>query len=373
MGGNGGTGGAGGDGFACGCELGDGGVGGTGGSPGAGGNGGNGGVGGTGGAGATIIVSLPWNHPGVTTLNGGGAGGRGGDPGANGLSGNPGAGGAPGIGASGCAMKAPDGIAGNLGQPSMDGLGGSPGAFGQQGGNGPPAQINRRTKPSAGGGGGVQPNPCLNGATISPSGAGAFTTGPGPSVNPTCSPIIIDTEGEGFHLTSAADGVKFDIAGDGHPVQIAWTAIGSRNAFLALDRGDGTISSGKDLFGNFTIQDASRHPNGFLALAEFDEPDQGGNGDGIIDERDAVFSKLRLWIDENHDGIAQSNELHALPELGIYSLSLQFFESKRVDQYGNAFRYKAQVNPGKKRDQRDRTEAGEVGRWAYDVFFTVRN
>src|ERR1700694_6046081 len=57
-----------------------------------------------------------------------------------------------------------------------------------------------------------------------------------------CSPIIIDTEGEGFHLTSAADGVMFDIRGDRHPVHIAWTAQGSRNAFLALDRnGDGII------------------------------------------------------------------------------------------------------------------------------------
>jgi hypothetical protein len=264
-------------------------------------------------------------------------------------------------------MKAADGIVGNIGPVSNDGVGGSPGAFGPAGQNGPMAQITRRTRTTADGGGGgcgATCNPCLNGATASP--IGAFT-----SPAPTCSPIIIDTESEGFHLTSAQDGVMFDIAGNGHPVKIAWTAIGSHNAFLALDQGDGKISSGKDLFGNFTAQDASRHPNGFLALAEFDEPDQGGNGDGIIDERDAVFPKLRLWIDENHDGIAQSNELHPLPELGIYSLSLQYFESQKVDQYGNSFRYKAQVNPGAKRDRRDKAESAEVGRWAYDVFFVT--
>jgi hypothetical protein len=77
------------------------------------------------------------------------------------------------------------------------------------------------------------------------------------------SPIIIDTTGKGFHLTSAADGVMFDISGDGHPVKLAWTAADSGNAWLALDRNhDGKIGSGKELFGNFTAQPKSSDPNG---------------------------------------------------------------------------------------------------------------
>src|SRR5437016_10499809 len=152
--------------------------------------------------------------------------------------------------------------------------------------------------PPAGGGGGGEA--CGNGAgnTGGPTALGDGSssdagTGCGPGAG---SPIIIDTEGEGFLLTSAADGVIFDIRGDGHPVRIAWTAPGSHNAFLVLDRdGDGKISNGKELFGNFTTQDPSKHHNGFLALAEFDEPDQGGNSDGVIDEHDAIFPKLRSW------------------------------------------------------------------------------
>ena len=209
------------------------------------------------------------------------------------------------------------------------------------------------------------PNPCLNGATASP-GSGAFTS-PGPGTSPTCSPIIVDTHGEGFPLTSAGAGVKFDITGTGQPVQLAWTERGSHDAFLALPGPDGLVHNGKELFGNFTPQPASENPNGFLALAEFDKHENGGNGDGIIDERDAVFSRLRLWIDENHDGICQVDELHTLPELSVFSLALEYRESRRTDDFGNQFRYKAKVNPDPADGESD------VGRWAYDVFLTTTN
>ena len=107
----------------------------------------------------------------------------------------------------------------------------------------------------------------------------------------------------------------------------------------------------------------SSTPNGFLALAEFDKPESGGNGDGIIDSHDTVFNKLRLWIDANHDGVSQSNELFTLPALGVYSLGLRYRSSPRVDQYGNAFRYTSTVNPVGKRDQVDRRD--------YDVFLVT--
>jgi hypothetical protein len=182
------------------------------------------------------------------------------------------------------------------------------------------------------------------------------------------SPIIIDTNGTGFQLTSAANGVMFDIKGNGVPLQIAWTAPGSRNSWLALDRNhNGKIDSGKELFGNFTEQPPSTNPNGYLALAEFDKPENGGNGDGMIDSRDAVFPKLLLWIDESHDGISQPNELHSLSELGVFSISLHYQSEPFKDQYGNSFHYRAKLNPdpadGESRD----------GRWTYDVFLDVLN
>jgi hypothetical protein len=240
------------------------------------------------------------------------------------------------------------------------------------------------------------PTPCDQGYVFNESG-GAYGTNPNPGGDPpagcstvplaggpvgelSCngggpgSPVILDAEGEGFHLTSAATGVKFDISGTGHPVQIAWTDPHFHNAFLALPGPDGLVHNGKELFGNFTPQPLTNDPNGFLALAEFDKPENGGNGDGIIDESDGVYSRLRLWIDENHDGISQPNELHPLTELGVYSLALNYTQSRRTDAFGNQFRFKARVNPGERHDFRDERQHGEdneVGRWAYDVFFVT--
>ena len=186
-----------------------------------------------------------------------------------------------------------------------------------------------------------------------------------PDVINGCSPIIIDVTGEGFQLTSAAKGVKFDIANTGTPIQIAWTA-NSNNAWLVLDRdGNGVITSGAEMFGNFTAQPSSPNPNGFLALATYDDPANGGNGDGIIDSRDQIFSKLRLWIDANHDGICQPGELHTLPEMGVFALSLDYSLSGHTDQFGNAFRYSARVNPGLS------GKGNDVGRKASDVFLST--
>jgi hypothetical protein len=176
------------------------------------------------------------------------------------------------------------------------------------------------------------------------------------------SPILIDVSGNGFDLTDASGGVSFDVTGEGPTIRMAWTSANSDDAWLALDRnGNGAIDNGKELFGNVTpqalVQGVER--NGFLALAAFDHVANGGDGDGFIGSSDAIFSRLLLWQDTNHNGISEPTELKSLPQFGVKALDLNYKTSQRTDDYGNRFKYRAKVISDR---------PGQNGRWAWDVF-----
>ncbi len=98
----------------------------------------------------------------------------------------------------------------------------------------------------------------------------------------------------------------FDLNGDGVQERIPFVSRGS--GFLTLDRNnDNRINDGTELFGPTT-------GNGFAELAAYDD-----DGNRWIDEGDAVFQHLRVWLKgDSGDGV-----LLRLSEVGIAAISLE--------------------------------------------------
>lgn len=163
------------------------------------------------------------------------------------------------------------------------------------------------------------------------------------------SPIIVDSSRNGYALTSVDSGVRFDLDADGVPELVAWTGVDSDEEFLAMDRnGNGRIDDGSELFGDHTPAYPSgplvTTANGFEALKFLQSPSYGiSRPDTLIDGADALFSRLLLWRDANHNGISEPDELRQLSDAGVIAISTEYKEKKRRDRYGNQFRQKGTI------------------------------
>lgn len=128
--------------------------------------------------------------------------------------------------------------------------------------------------------------------------------------------------------------------------------------FLALDRDqNGAIDPAWELVGDPSAQLPSTEPNGFRALAVFDDPLSGGNGDGKISAADSIYGWIVLWTDRNHDGLSSRDELQGLAD-HVTALSLEYQRSTTFDQHGNELRYWAPI---------ERPAGGSAIAW--NVFF----
>lgn len=165
-----------------------------------------------------------------------------------------------------------------------------------------------------------------------------------------CSPIVIDTRRDGIELGPAGRGVSFDVNADGFPDQVQWVRPGGDEAFLTLDRNrNGIVDDGSELFGVGTpLLAGGTAPNGFVALAQYDQPLLGGNDDGVISRADAIWQELTLWVDSNADGIATRDEMRRPESFGLTSFATIPKVRRYTDSAGNSLPYWAWASAGRR-------------------------
>ena len=152
--------------------------------------------------------------------------------------------------------------------------------------------------------------------------------------HPCTSPLLLDLNDEGrIRTVSVDDGVSFDINSDGTLERIGWTHEDGEEGFLWLDfNRNRRVDDGRELFGDSTpLPEGGRASNGFEALALYDRPEVGGNGDGVIDARDLIWPHLRLWVDANRDGASAQAEIFRLREYGVVGIGLDYVEVDELD------------------------------------------
>jgi Ca2+-binding RTX toxin-like protein len=132
-------------------------------------------------------------------------------------------------------------------------------------------------------------------------------------------PLVLDLDGDGIEATAITPNslVLFDHDADGIKTATGW--ISADDGIVVLDRnGNGTIDSGRELFGDNTLlPNGQTAAHGFAALAQHDT-----NADGKINASDAIYTQLRIWQDANQDAVSQSSELKTLAQAGIASINV---------------------------------------------------
>lgn len=149
-------------------------------------------------------------------------------------------------------------------------------------------------------------------------------------------PLLLDLTGEGVRMTDLRDAVLFDTDHSGTLKRSGWADRST--GMLVIDDGSGQVSNVSQMFseyygGKLGVGGApgeKRFKDGFAALAS-EDADQ----DGVIGPNDAIWGKLRVWVDGSHDAKVDGGELKTLDELGITQISVRPTSSEPQTRDGN--------------------------------------
>ena len=146
----------------------------------------------------------------------------------------------------------------------------------------------------------------------------------------TTSPLVIDLDGDGVETIGTQAGVHFDHDSNGFAENTGW--VGRDDGILVRDiNGNGQIDDGTELFGNNSVlSNGQKAANGFEALKDLDS-----NNDGLFNNQDAAWNGVKIWKDNNQNGILDDGELLTLEQAGITSFDLDYQSQSNQDANGN--------------------------------------
>jgi hypothetical protein len=132
----------------------------------------------------------------------------------------------------------------------------------------------------------------------------------------TLPPVILDLNGDGINLISAAESnVVFDIYENNVLYKLGW--VSGDDGILVFDADQNKGFSGIEEIDLTRYHADARTDLEGLKLA-FDT-----NQDGVFDENDEKFEDFGVWQDKNEDGIQDEGEYNTLSALGISSISVE--------------------------------------------------
>lgn len=127
------------------------------------------------------------------------------------------------------------------------------------------------------------------------------------------SPIILDMNGDGIHLTDKTQSsVSFDFDGDGVSDKTGWMSAG--DGMLVHDANGNGIVDGA---GEVTFTNVEGAKSDLDGLKVFDT-----NHDGVLSNLDTDFGTFGVWVDSNQNGVSDPGEFKSLADLGITSINL---------------------------------------------------
>ncbi len=129
--------------------------------------------------------------------------------------------------------------------------------------------------------------------------------------------LAFDMNHDGFISTYPIQKSKvfFDLKKDGMKKKVGW--IKSADALLVFDKNDdGKIDVTNETLGN-SFKDGFEEARALI----------DSTFDGKLDKNDVSFNQLKLWFDDNQNGIATIEELKSMDDVGIVSINLNALPS----------------------------------------------